>query len=344
LPHLLANSVKVGGDGLNWGIYVLGYLVMAAVLLVGDGGWAPIFASGGPVACRTPSPSCPPGATASVALLPRPTYLAGDSPVGQPAKFATSRLEVLRAGKRRVLLTNGAENPDINKQGDLIVFERYPGYIWVIKPDGSGLRPISPTRGLGWYEPKFFPDGRRVIVAHSVTQTINEYFAIDVDTGHTQQLTTDPADPFKWRPFVDGSGTKLYATYGTDSAFDPRMLNTHVGWAPLGRGPITGFHAITPVNHKMPTFDPEVSEGGTHLLYDGGGRIWMAAADGGSPNAIVVGNYARFDRVASGRILYLHDVSGTETHRQIWSATIAGGDQRPVCDVNNTSSFADALT
>jgi Tol biopolymer transport system component len=279
-----------------------------------------------------------------VALSLRLTYLVGDSPIGQPAKFATSRLEVLRAGKRKVLLARGGENPDINKQGNLIVFERYPGYIWVVKPDGSGLRPISPTRGLGWYEPKFFPDGRHVIVAHSVSQNDNEYFSIDVNTGHYQQLTDDPADPFKWRPFVDVSGTRLYATYGTDAAFDSRMLNSHIGWAQLGGGRITSFHALTPVDHKMPTFDPEVSDDGSHLLYDGGGRIWLAAADGGTAQAIVVGNYARFDRVAPGRILYLHDVSGGDTHRQIWSATIAGGDLHLVCDVNNTSSFADALT
>jgi hypothetical protein len=322
---------------------VVAYLFLATLIMVTDSGWAPVFAAGGPKACRTTFVSCAAGATASIAHL-RVTYLAGDSPIGEPAKFATSQLEVLRAGSRHVLLSTGAENPDINKQGSLIVFERYPGYIWVVRPDGSGLRPISPTSGLGWFEPKFFPDGRHVIVAHSVSQTDNEYFAIDVTTGHIQQLTNDPGNPFKWRPFVDASGMRLFATYGADSAFDSRMLNTHVGWAQLGRGPITSFHALTPVDHLMPTFDAELSPDGKHLLYDGGGRIWMAAADGGSPTSVVVGNYARFDRAAAGRILYLHDVSGTQTHSQIWSATISGGDQHLVCDLNNTSSFADALT
>ena len=323
---------------------MLAFLFRAISVIVVVSGLAPLLAPGAPTACHTASLACPAAATASVAHHNRRTYLVGDSPIGQPAKFATSRLEVLRAGKRQVLLASGGENPDINYQGDLIVFERYPGYIWVIRPDGSGLRPISPISGLGWFEPKFFPDGRHVVVAHSVSQTDNEYFSIDVATAQVQQLTDDPADPFKWRPFVDASGTKLYVTYGIDSAFDSRMLNAHIGWAQLGHGPISSFQALTPVNQQMPTYDPEVSEDGTRLLFDGGGRIWLAAADGGSAHAIVVGSYGRFDRAASRRILYLHDVSSAQTHREIWSATVAGGDQRQVCDVNNTSSFAVALT
>src|ERR1700680_1880555 len=192
--------------------------------MVADGGLAPVFAAGGQKAYSSTSVSCAAGATASTGDL-RLTYIVGESPIGEPAQFATSRLEVLRAGSRHVLLATGAENPDINKQGTLIVFERYPGYIWVIRPDGSGLHPISPTRGLGWFEPKFFPDGRHVVVAHSVVQTDNEYFAIDVTTGHIQQLTDDPGNPFKWRPFVDAAGLRLFATYGADSAFDSLMLN-----------------------------------------------------------------------------------------------------------------------
>jgi len=85
---------------------LLAFLFRAISVIVVVSGLAPLLAPGAPTDCHTASLACPAAATASVAHHNRRTYLVGDSPIGQPAKFATSRLEVLRAGKRQVLLAS----------------------------------------------------------------------------------------------------------------------------------------------------------------------------------------------------------------------------------------------
>ncbi len=238
------------------------------------------------------------------------------------------------------MIPAGAKNPEVNLQKTLIVFERYPGYTWIMNIDGNNLHPLSPTSGGGWMEPKFFPDGSKVIVTHSPTGASAELYSIDVVSGQIIQLTNAPQYPYKWRPFIDATGSKLLVGYGIDPANDPSMLHSHVGIASLGQGMVTDFIALSPVNTAMPSYDPELSPDGRLLTYDAGGKIWMANADGSGARAIADGRMSRFDKFLPGQVLFTHDVSVMDSHTQLWSANYDGSNAHMVAD-DNIESFCD---
>jgi Tol biopolymer transport system component len=250
--------------------------------------------------------------------------------------FAHLQLAFMVDGVERVLVA-AAKNPDVNVQQTLIVFEKYPGYTWLMNIDGSNPHSLSPTTGGGWMEPRFTPDGRHVVVTHDVGDR-NEIFSIDVSTGSTVQLTDAPQYPWKWRPSVSPSGTQLIVTYGSDS-LSSQGLRSHVGSARLGAGLITEFTPLTPVDTTRPSFDGELSPDGSRLTFDAGGRIWVARSDGSAAAVVAAGRLGRFDRSASDQILFTHDVGPINTHTQLWSAAVDGSRPHMVWDANIAESF-----
>jgi Tol biopolymer transport system component len=187
-------------------------------------------------------------------------------------------------------------------------------------------------------EPRFAPDGRTVLTTHDIGGGHQEIFAIDSATGATTQLTNAPQYPWKWRPSVDPSGSKLIVTYGIDSNAGSGP-NSHVGWAPLGLGSISDFTALTPVDRSRPSYDGEYSADGGSIIFDAGGQIWIAAADGSGAHPVAAGRLGRFDRLNPGSILFTHDVGPINTHTQLWAAGLDGSNSHVVADGNFAESF-----
>jgi hypothetical protein len=289
----------------------------------------------------TPSPSIPstPAAACAAASLPNRCYLVGAGKIGSTASlgFSNLRLMAITGSTRRVLLSTGAKNPDVNLARGLIVFERYPGYsLWMLNLDGTNLHQLSPQSGGGWMEPRFTPDGLNVVAVHDVGGGATEIFLLNVATGVVTQVTKDPSNPFKWRPSLDSTSTKLIVTYGTSYS------TAHIGVAPMAPLPIQSFTSLTPVSTTRPSYDGEFSADDRQIVFDAGGKIWIAAADGSGAHSVVPGRLGRWDRMASDQIIFTRDAPGTasDTHVQLWTARSDGGGAHVVADGNFAESFA----
>jgi hypothetical protein len=266
------------------------------------------------------------------------SFATGGTAVGASNEdFASLQLMTGAAASMSGLLAH-AKNPDVNWQRTLVVFEAYPGFTWIMNADGTGARPLSPTGGSGWMEPRFAPDGATVVTTHDVGGGRQEIFAIDVATGAVTQLTDAPQYPWKWRPSVDPSGSRLVVTYGTDSNRSSGP-HSHIGIAVLGRGPITEFTPLVGVDSGRPSYDGELSADGNSLIFDAGSQIWVAAADGGGARAVAAGRLGRFDPFSPGHILFTHDAGPANTHTQLWAAAADGSEARMVADGNFVESF-----
>jgi hypothetical protein len=273
------------------------------------------------------------------ANLPRhSSFATGGIAIGNSSEdFASLQLMTGSAASMAGLLAR-AKNPDVNWQRTLVVFEAYPGFTWIMNADGTGARPLSPTSGSGWMEPRFAPDGATVVTTHDVGGGRQEIFAIGVATGAVTQLTDAPQYPWKWRPSIDPSGSRLMVTYGTDSNRSAGP-HSHIGIAVLGHGPITDLVPLTGVDPGRPSYDGEFSPDGNSLIFDAGSQIWVAAADGGGARAVAAGRLGRFDPFSPGHILFTHDVGPVNTHTQLWAAAADGAEARMVADGNFVESF-----
>ena len=300
---------------------------------------------------RVPAPQSSPVTTVSRApananVCPPPAagcYVLGAGVIGSSASLAFSSLslDAVDANAAVVVVPPGAKNPDVDSQGDLVVFERSPGYLWLIGADGTGLRALSPVTGGGWMEPKFTPDGHSVVATHDLGGGHNEIFEIDVATGAQRQLTNAPAYPWKWRPFVDATGTQLLLGYGTDSNAT-HGPGSHIGIAPMPSPgqTITAFTPLTPVDTTRPSYDPELSPDGATLLFDAGSHIWIANADGSNAHTLAPGKIARFDHANPSRVLFLQDLAGDGTHTPLFAINLDGSGSTLVADGNYAESFS----
>jgi len=142
---------------------------------------------------------------------------------------------------------DGEDNPAFSPDGTWIAFGRVDnpaarlGGLFIIRPDGTGLRRLTPD-ALGGGEPRWSPDGKRILFISGASGV----WILDVATGKTKQLS-DPADPglftdANWSP--DGTQKSPgYVTPGTPATLELVIANAdgshpvNLWVGPIGFGP-----------------------------------------------------------------------------------------------------------
>ncbi|HWC72727.1 MAG TPA: hypothetical protein VG454_02245, partial [Gemmatimonadales bacterium] len=119
-----------------------------------------------------------------------------------------------------------AARPDFSPRGDLVAFQAYAGgtfHIWVMKPDGSGVRQLTSGHGDD-RDPRVSPDGKKI--AFSSDRAFNgsyNIWTVDIATGVLTQVTntngiTTPPTPTstdEFEPAWSPDGTKIAFVVGS---------------------------------------------------------------------------------------------------------------------------------
>jgi Tol biopolymer transport system component len=108
-----------------------------------------------------------------------------------------------------------ASHPEFSPDGRLLALQSYQGgtfHIWLMKPDGTGLRQLTKGHGDD-REPRFSPDGKTIAFASDRGfKGSYDVWTVDVASGELKQITSGEADEYEpaWSPdgrslaFVNG--------------------------------------------------------------------------------------------------------------------------------------------
>lgn len=129
--------------------------------------------------------------------------------------------------------------PHFSPLGDLLAFQAYAGgtfHIWVMHPDGTGLRQLTMGHGDD-REPRVSPDGRRIAFASDrAFEGSYDIWVADVASGSLTRWTSSPADEFEptWIArragseeiaFLTGAGPHATAIEAADADGKRRVLH-----------------------------------------------------------------------------------------------------------------------
>ena len=195
--------------------------------------------------------------------------------------------------------------PDWSPKGGLVAFQSFKGgtfHIWLMKPDGSGVRQLTEGHGDD-REPRFSSDGK--MIAFSSDRGMKGTYDIwvaDVDTGKLVQWTAGPDDKYEpaWAPdnqleiaFASGSSIKAVSGTGEIRTLITAQQGARVespSWSPDGKKiaytEIAGNKARLMVwKEAIGTADdvfpfPPVWVSTNQILYTGNGKIFMTTLGG----------------------------------------------------------------
>ncbi|HEV8563423.1 MAG TPA: hypothetical protein VGR41_00755 [Actinomycetota bacterium] len=210
--------------------------------------------------------------------------------------------------------TPGVAPPDRAASGlePLLAYSRGESRIWLMAPDGSEQRPLTPP-GVYAFQPDWSPDGERIVYISD-----NRIWVIDVDTEDVETLPATPGgQPVgpQWAPdgssiaFADalptGNGSGIYLltlddegmTVITEEAAGGGLLT----WSPDGseiaftreHGDVANVWAVNVVTGELRQisdsgfgYDPAWSPDGALIAYFDS-QIWVVNADGSGHARVV---------------------------------------------------------
>ncbi len=127
--------------------------------------------------------------------------------------------------------------PDHSPRGDLVAFQAYAGgtfHIWVMAPDGSGLRQLTTGHGDD-REPRVSPDGTRIAFASDrAFEGSYDIWVVEIETGALTRWTSSPADELEpaWVPspaaMSENASTDEIAFVSGTGAFGTSIEAAHV--------------------------------------------------------------------------------------------------------------------
>ena len=179
--------------------------------------------------------------------------------------------------------TDGAESPDISKNGKVIAFI-FKGDIWFMSAQGGAAQQITDTPHIeSW--PRFSPDGSKL--AYFSNQYGNDdIFILDIRSMQSTRLTNDPAGDFfhSWSP--DGK----YIVFCSERGRDKNIYLTTT----------TAPYKVAQLTDALgPDDDPSFTPDGKQIVFDSGRTgfqgIYIMDVNGDNQRALY--NSPNFDQL-----------------------------------------------
>ncbi len=207
--------------------------------------------------------------------------------------ISQSDLYLMRAngsGRVHVLTLPGqAYLPDWAPGGDSLVFtwDAHPegtGTLWIVRADGTGLRPVSTTDTTYEYGAKWSPDGQSLAFFHMVTDDIYDIGITKTDGSNLRLLLNGEAQ-------VLGDGLPTWSPDGKQIAFESVDANYNPNGLFVANLDGSNLHQLTqnPLDQSL-RWSPD----GTRLAYtqwNGVGpgfrfSLMVSNSDGSNPQAL----------------------------------------------------------
>ncbi|MCH8179101.1 MAG: cytochrome P450 [Proteobacteria bacterium] len=296
---------------------------------------------------RTPLPQPDISVTASLMIDSGSTPQTGQPPAEATGQIAfaarndfthSSDIYVVDANDTTLRrLTETPENhfstdPSWSPDGARIAFHRSTtgdvsdGEIFLIKPDGSELTPLTDQR-LARYQPSWSPNGEQIaFVAGPYTDIMDrsDVYVMNADGTAERKLTQNPQNVFTWDPAWSPDGRTIAFSEGREDVSSPDhdiyLIN------------VDGSEKRSLLEHPADDKEPSWSPNGTRIAFvssrDGKPDIFLINADGTglrklttdptlSPQSPVWSPDGRLIAFSSGPDIYVIGADGTELRRLI---------------------------
>jgi Tol biopolymer transport system component len=224
--------------------------------------------------------------------------------VGARRDFRLAIIDPRDGGEVLVGDLNSCRYPDVAPDGSLIAFSSWEEdtyAVWVQRPDGSGLRRVTPLQ-TGVTAPRFTPDGRSIVYRYR-EQDVEAIHRVPVAGGESVEVVADPAGPPAVSP--DGSVVAFITDWEDPNPRQLRLVSLADGSriVDLELGPELAEAWLEEFSLR---FTPDGTAITLSAQTDGVANLWRVPRDGGAPEQLTrfsEDSVIHHDWTADGRLI-----------------------------------------
>ena len=206
---------------------------------------------------------------------------------GQVFQLAlASQTKLTAPAAKLISSTRGDAGAHVSPDGKHIAFQSWRSgnpEVWVCDRDASNPVQLTSFRGPSIGEPRWSPDGRRIVFDLRTDSGISELYIVDLVGGPPRRFLTGEAAS----PFWSGDGHWIY--FNTE--------RPHAIW----KAPVEGGAASRLTAEGKDQSEPQEAMDGTRVFFYSEGSVWSASAIGGDERPVPgVPSYVRWVPARSG--------------------------------------------
>jgi Tol biopolymer transport system component/DNA-binding winged helix-turn-helix (wHTH) protein len=193
---------------------------------------------------------------------------------GQVFQLAlASQTKLTAPAAKLISSTRGDAGAHVSPDGKHIAFQSWRSgnpEVWVCDRDASNPVQLTSFGGPSIGEPRWSPDGRRIVFDLRTDSGISELYIVDLVGGRPRRFLTGTTEAAS--PFWSGDGHWIY--FNTE--------RPHAIW----KAPVEGGAASRLTAEGKDQSEPQEAMDGTRVFFYSEGYVWSASANGGDERPV----------------------------------------------------------